>query len=66
MAPAFYNIFAGGFIMKHMLMVVMAVAVAISFSVPAFANEEKNHDKKGGHADTLGDEKKKDEHKGGH
>lgn len=50
--------------MKRMLMAVMAVAVAVTFSAPAFANEEKNHDKKGGHA-TYSDDKK-DEHKGGH
>ena len=64
--------------MKHML---MAVAIAITFSAPAFASEDKKEEKngghaaygeekkgeeKGGHADTFGDEKKKDEHKGGH
>jgi hypothetical protein len=66
--------------MKRMLMAVMAVAVAISFSAPAFAGEDKKEDKKGGHvlysddkkdekkgghADTFGDDKK-DEKKGGH
>lgn len=66
--------------MKRMLMAVMAVAVAVTFSAPAFASEERKEDKKGGHvtysddkkdehkgghADTFGDDKK-DEHKGGH
>ena len=54
--------------MKRMLMAVMAVAVAISFSAPSFAGEEKKDkkdEKKGGHMDTFGDEKKKDEKKGG-
>ena len=47
--------------MKSMLMAVMAVAVAVTFSAPAFAGDKKE-EKKGGHADTFGD--KKDE-KGG-
>ena len=52
--------------MKSMLMAIMAVAVAVTFSAPAFAGEEKDKkdEKKGGHADTFGDmkdEKKKDE-----
>ena len=64
--------------MKSMLMAVMAVAVAVTFSAPAFAGEqkkeekkghvvvygeEKKNEKKGGHADTFGEEKK-DEKKG--
>ena len=48
--------------MKSMLMAVMAVAVAVTFSAPAFASDKKE-EKKGGHADTFGDEGKKD--KGG-
>jgi hypothetical protein len=73
--------------MKSMLMAVMAVAVAVTFSAPAFAgdspkeggkdkkpgqvvetiygDEKKKEEKKGGHADTFGQEKK-DEKKGGH
>ncbi|MDH4082298.1 MAG: hypothetical protein OEV99_05180 [Nitrospira sp.] len=47
-----------------MLMAVMAVAVAISFSAPAFAGEDKKEDKKGGYV-LYGDDKK-DEKKGGH
>ena len=53
--------------MKSMLMAIMAVAVAVTFSAPSFAGEEKKEkkdEKKGGHADTFGDkkdEKKKDE-----
>ena len=49
--------------MKRILLAVMAVAVAISFSAPSFAGEEKKDkkdEKKGGH---LGEpkEEKKDE-----
>jgi hypothetical protein len=65
--------------MKSMLMTVMAVAVAVTFSAPAFAGEgkkeekkgghvvmaEEKKDKKGGHMDTYGDQKK-EEKKGGH
>jgi len=56
--------------MKRMLMAVMAVAVAISFSAPSFAGEEKKDkkdEKKGGHVLVYGDETKdkKDEKKGG-
>ena len=54
--------------MKHMLMAIMAVAVAVTFSAPAFAEgpKEGGKDKKPGQAvETIyGDEKKKDE-KGG-
>ena len=65
--------------MKSMLMAVMAVAVAVTFSAPAFAGEQKKEEgkkghvvvfgdekkeKKSGHADTFGDEKKKEEKKG--
>ena len=45
--------------MKSMLMAIMAVAVAVTFSAPAFAGEKKE-EKKGGHADTFGDKKKDD------
>ena len=56
--------------MKSMLMAIMAVAVAVTFSAPAFAGEEKDKkdEKKGGHVLVYGDEKKdkKDEKKGGY
>ena len=57
--------------MKRMLMGMMAVAVAIAFSAPAFAGEEKKEmkdEKKGGQVVIYGEEKKdkKDEKKGGH
>ena len=53
--------------MKSILMAIMAVAVAVTFSAPAFAGEEKKDakdEKKGGHVLVYGEEKKKDE-KGG-
>ena len=45
--------------MKSMLMAIMAVAVAVTFSAPSFAGDEgkKKDEKKGGHADTFGEEK---------
>ncbi len=57
--------------MKSMLMAIMAVAVAVTFSAPAFAGDspkEGGKDKKPGQAvETIyGDEKKKEEKKGGH
>ena len=57
--------------MKRILLAIMAVAVAISFSAPSFAGEEKKDkkdEKKGGHVLVYGEEKKdkKDEKKGGH
>ena len=58
--------------MKRMLMAIMAVAVAVSFSAPSFAGEEKKDkkdEKKGGHVLVYGDDKKdekKDEKKGGY
>ena len=58
--------------MKSMLMAIMAVAVAVTFSAPAFAGEEdknKKDEKKGGHIVVYGDQKKnekKDEKKGGY
>ncbi len=51
--------------MKSMLMAIMAIAVAVTFSAPAFAGDEKKKDEKGGkYTETFGEEKKKDE-KGG-
>ena len=52
--------------MKSMLMAIMAVAIAVTFSAPSFAGDEKKkEEKKGGHV-VFGDEKKKEEKKGGH
>jgi hypothetical protein len=57
-------------LMKHMLMAIMAIAVAVTFSAPAFAEgpKEGGKDKKPGQVvETIyGDEKKKEEKKGGH
>ncbi len=55
--------YQGVFSMKSMLMAVMAVAVAVTFSAPAFAGEKKE-EKKSGHVVVYGEEKK-DEKKGG-
>jgi Ni/Co efflux regulator RcnB len=57
--------------MKRMVMAIMAVAIAVTFSAPSFAGEEKKDkkdEKKGGHVLVYTDEKKdkKDEKKGGH
>ena len=65
--------------MKSMLMAVMAVAVAVTFSAPAFAGEQKKEEKKSGHvvmaeeekgkkgkADEIFGNEKKEEKKGGH
>ena len=59
--------------MKRILMAIMAVAVAVTFSAPSFAGDEKKDkkdEKKGGHVLVYADEKKKDEKKdekkGGH
>jgi hypothetical protein len=57
--------------MNRMLMAIMAVAIAVTFSAPSFAGEgkkDKKDEKKGGHVLVYGDEKKdkKDEKKGGH
>ena len=58
--------------MKSILMAIMAVAVAVAFSAPSFAEETKGkkEEKKGGHVLVYGDEKKdekkKDEKKGGY
>jgi hypothetical protein len=55
--------------MKRMLMAIMAVAVAVAFSAPSFAGEEKKdkkEEKKGGHVVIYGEEKKdKDKDKKG-
>ena len=50
--------------MKSMLMAIMAVAVAVTFSAPAFAGEEKKDakdEKKGGHVLVYGEDKKKED-----
>jgi Ni/Co efflux regulator RcnB len=58
--------------MKSMLMAIMAAAVAVTFSAPSFAGDEKSEkkdEKKGGHVLVYGDDKKdekKDEKKGGY
>jgi Ni/Co efflux regulator RcnB len=61
------NINGGWIIMKSMLMAIMAVAVAVTFSAPAFAGEEKDKkdEKKGGHVLVYGDEKKDEKKKDG-
>ena len=49
--------------MKSMVMAIMAVAVAVTFSAPAFAGDEKTDkkdEKKGGHVLVYGDEKKEE------
>jgi hypothetical protein len=54
--------------MKSMLMAIMAVAVAVTFSAPAFAGEEKKEakdEKKGGHVLVYGEEKKDEKKKDG-
>ena len=52
--------------MKRMLMAILAVAVAVTFSAPAFAGEKKKEEKKGDHVVVYGDEKKKEKKDGGH
>lgn len=56
--------------MKRILIAAMTVAVAVTFSVPAFSGEDKDKkdEKKGGHVLVYGDEKseKKEEKKGGY
>ena len=59
--------------MKRIVMAIMAVAVAVTFSAPSFAGDEKKEkkdEKKGGqvlvYGDEKKDEKKKDEKKGGY
>jgi Ni/Co efflux regulator RcnB len=58
--------------MKSILMAIMAVAVAVTFSAPSFAGDtktEKKDEKKGGQVLVYADEKKdekKEEKKGGY
>ena len=51
--------------MKRILMAIMAVAVAVTFSAPSFAGEEKKDKKEGTKLVQIlnADEKKKDEKK---
>jgi hypothetical protein len=49
--------------MKRILMSLLAAAVLVTFSAPAFAGEQKKEEKKGGHVTMFGE--KKDEKKGG-
>jgi hypothetical protein len=52
--------------MKSILMAIMAVAVAVTFSAPSFAADkpvEKKDEKKGGHVLVYGEEKKPEEAK---
>ena len=54
--------------MKSMVMAIMAVAVAVTFSAPAFAGDEKTEkkdEKKGGYVLVYGDEKKDEQKKDG-
>ena len=54
--------------MKSMLMAIMAVAVAVTFSAPSFAGDaktEKKDEKKGGHVLVYGEEKKDEKKKDG-
>ena len=54
--------------MKSMVMAIMAVAVAVTFSAPAFAGDEKTKkkdEKKGGYVLVYGDEKKDEQKKDG-
>lgn len=51
--------------MKRIVMAVMAVAVAVTFSVPSFAAGEKKDEKKGGKfVQMINAEEKKEEKKG--
>ena len=53
--------------MKSMLMAIMAVAIAVTFSAPSFAGDEKKKEgEKKGHVVVFGDEKKKEGEKKGH
>lgn len=46
--------------MKTMLMAVLAIAVAVTFSAPSFAGEEGKKKKDSGHVVVYGDKKKQD------
>jgi hypothetical protein len=61
------TVYRGLYIMRSMLMALMTVAVAVTFSAPAFAGDdkEKKDEKKGGYVVVYGEEKK-DEKKGGY
>jgi hypothetical protein len=50
--------------MKRMLMAIMAVAVAVTFTAPSFASEKKKEEKKGGQVVVYADEKKEEKKKG--
>ena len=52
--------------MKRILMAIMAVAVAVTFSAPAFAEEKKKEEKKEGKVVVYGDEERRREKKGGY
>lgn len=52
-------------IMKHMLMAILAVAVAVTFTAPAFAGKKKD-EKKGGDMVMVYAEKSKKKDDGGH
>jgi hypothetical protein len=54
--------------MKRILMAIMAVTIAVTFSAPSFADEKKKDEKKGGKFVEMisADEKKKEDKKGGH
>ena len=64
MSGTFFNFLLWGFLMKRLLMAIMAVAIAVTFNAPAFASEDKKEEKKGGHV--LYSDDKKEEKKGGH
>ncbi|MDH5668153.1 MAG: hypothetical protein OEY86_09100 [Nitrospira sp.] len=51
-------------IMKHMLMAILAVAVAVTFTAPAFAGKKKDEKKGGDVVVVYAEKKKKDD--GGH
>jgi hypothetical protein len=54
------------YVMKSMLMAVMAVAVAVTFSAPAFAEGKKEEKKPGKFVEMINaDDMKKGEKKGG-
>ncbi len=50
--------------MKHMLMAILAVAVAVTFSAPAFAGEKKKEKPAGDHVVVYGEKGKKKEEGG--
>jgi hypothetical protein len=52
--------------MKSILMAIMAVAVAVTFSAPAFAEGKKDEKKGGGNVVIYGEEKKDKKKDGGY